>query len=348
VKSVLKNSHLPSLLFFCILACLFSGCAPVKWAPVTIENAGISWPPPPQRPKIRYIGELTGFQQTGQSVSAFLFGQTKSGKIFKPVAIAIGPDGQTAIADQDRKGVHLFLPGEERYHFLMDAGEDIIESPAGLTFDDEGTLFVTDSLSRKIYVFDPGGVFKMFIGMAGEESLMRPTGIAFNRYDKNLYVADTTKHQLLIYNRRGSFIGRMGNRGITAGSFNFPTHLATDRSGNIYVTDSMNFRAQTFSLGQSTWKQFGRHGNGAGDFASPKGIAVDSNGIIYIAETLFDSIQIFDDSGAYLLSLGSQGSAPTQLYMPSGLVIDERDILYVCDTYNQRIQMFQLMTSELP
>jgi DNA-binding beta-propeller fold protein YncE len=335
-------------LFCSLVILLLGGCAPMKWEMVGADKREIAWPPPSHPQKISYIRELTGFQQAGQTMSSLLFGRKISGKIIKPVAIAVGPKGQMAIADQGRKGIHLFYQDSQRYLFLLTAGNEIIKSPAGLAFDDEGALFITDSLSRKIYVFDNDGAFRMSITMAGDEPLLRPTGIVFNRVDKRLYVADTKRHQLLIYNRLGGFVGRIGSRGTAAGSFNFPTHLATDRSGNIYVTDSMNFRAQIFSLELNTWKTFGRHGNGTGDFASPKGIGVDSNGVIYIAETLFDTVQLFNSYGIYLLGLGSQGNDPGQFYMPSALFVDDSDKLYVCDTYNQRIQMFQLITDGLP
>lgn len=321
-----------------------TGCAPVQWEAMRIETPGIAWPPPPYPSKIRYIGELKGFQQSGQTVSTILFGREDSGKILRPVSIAVGDEGQIAIGDQDRKGVHLFFPATQKYLFLITAGGEIIESPVGVAFDDQGALFVTDSLLRRVFVFEPDGAFRMSITKAGDLPLMRPTGVVFNRFDKKIYVTDTQSHQLLLYNQRGNFIGRMGERGTEAGAFNFPTHLATDRSGNLYVTDSMNFRAQVFNLQHDSWKKFGRHGNGAGDFASSKGIGVDSNGIIYVAETLFDSVQLFDSDGTYLLSIGAQGNGPAQFYMPSGLFIDYRDRLYVCDTYNQRILMFQLLT----
>lgn len=338
MKTLLKYI-LPAILLSTSLLC----CAPAKWAPVKECNTGISWPPPPAHPKVRYLGELTGFHQAGQTMSSLVFGKSEKGKIIQPVAIVRGNDDRLAIADHGRKGVHLYLPATQEYHFIFKAGEETLQSPVGLTFDDRGKLYVTDSLLRKILVFDDLGNFQSAITMAGNERIQRPTGIVFNSHDKLLYVSDTLSHQILVFNENAHFVSRLAGRGETLGTLNFPTHLGSDKKGNLYIVDSMNFRTQIYSPATSDWNMFGRHGNGSGDFASPKGIDVDRNGIIYVSESLFDTVQLFDNSGRYLLAVGSKGNGQGQFWMPSGLTIDKKDRLYICDTYNQRVQIFQII-----
>ena len=339
MKTILKYI-LPAILLSTFLLC----CAPARWAPVKQCNTGISWPPPPAHPKVRYLGVLTGFRQDGQTMSSLIFGKSEKGKIAKPVAIVRGNDDRLAIADQGRKGIHLYLPASQEYHFIFEADGEAIKSPVGLAFDDQGKLYVTESLLRKILVFDARGNFQSAITMAGNEMIQRPTGIVFNSHDKHLYVSDTLSHQILVFNENGHFVTRLSSRGETLGTLNFPTHLGCDKEGNLYIVDSLNFRTQIYSPTTSTWRMFGRHGNGSGDFASPKGIDVDQNGIIYISESLFDTVQLFDNTGRYLLAVGSKGNGQGQLWMPSGLTIDKKDRLYICDTYNQRIQIFQIIS----
>jgi len=338
MKNILKYI-LPAILLSTILLC----CAPAKWTPIKQCNTGISWPPPPDDPKVRYLGVLTGFQQEGQTVSSLVFGKSNKGIIIKPVAIVRGHDDRLAIADQGGKGVHLYLPASQEYHFIFEANGESLQSPVGVAFDDQGKLYVTESLLRKILVFDALGNFQSAITMAGAEMIQRPTGIVFNSHDKKLYVSDTLSHKILVFNENGDFVTHLSSRGETLGTLNFPTHLGCDKEGNLYIVDSLNFRTQIYSPKTLTWQMFGRHGNGSGDFASPKGIDVDKNGIIYIAESLFDTVQLFDNTGRYLLAIGSQGNGQGQFWMPSGLAIDKQDRLYVCDTYNQRIQIFQII-----
>lgn len=332
------------LLVFLLAGALLSGCAAAEWQPVTLKTDDICWPPGAEC-KVRYAGEIRQFEQTSQSLATLITGKSQGGRILKPVAIAIGPGGKMAIADQDRQGIHLYDPADRSYRVLVMAGQEKFATPVGVAFDDAGNLYVTDSQLNKMLIYDAQANFLKAVDQADGTPLRRPTGITFNRHDKRIYLADTMQHQILVFSRLGEFIARLGTRGDQPGAFNFPTHLGSDPQGNIYGTDSMNFRAQILPAGSNTWLAFGRHGNGSGDFASPKGISADQHGIIYIAEALFDNVQIFDNSGAYLLAVGSQGSGPGQFWMPSGLFIDENNRLYVCDTYNKRIQLFDLLTA---
>jgi len=339
-----KPSPFPAISLMLLLIALLAGCAATPWQPlVTPPAEDLCWPPGTDC-KVRYAGEIRQFAQTGTSLATLITGKSQSGRILKPVAIAIGPGGKMAIADQGRQGIHLYDPAKQSYQVLVMAGKEKFATPVGVAFDDAGNLYVTDSQLNKMLIFDSEAKFLKAVDQADGSPLQRPTGITFNRHDKRLYVADTMQHQLLVFSRLGEFIGRLGARGDQPGTFNFPTHLGSDLQGNIYITDSMNFRAQILPAADGAWLVFGRHGNGSGDFASPKGIGADQNGNIYIAETLFDNVQIFDHSGAYLLAVGSQGSGQGQFWMPSGLFIDENNRLYVCDTYNKRIQLFDLLT----
>jgi sugar lactone lactonase YvrE len=327
-----------------LLPGLLAGCGASKWQPViTPAAAEICWPPGPDC-KVRYAGEIEQFEQAGTSLATLIIGKSRSGKILKPVAVAIGPGGRMAIADQDRQGIHVFDPADSSYTMIVTAGKEKIATPVGVAFDDAGNLYVTDSQINKLLIYDSEGTFVKAVDQADGTPLRRPTGITFNRRDSRIYVADTMRHQILVFSRLGEFITRLGSRGEGPGAFNFPTHLGSDPQGALYLTDSMNFRAQFLAPDSGDWFTFGRHGNGTGDFASPKGISADQSGNIYIAETLFDSVQIFDRQGTYQLAIGSQGSEPGHFWMPSGLFIDDRDRLYVCDTYNRRIQLFDLLT----
>ncbi|MCF8056396.1 MAG: 6-bladed beta-propeller [Desulfocapsa sp.] len=338
------NIPRPLLYFFILLlTALAGGCAPTTWVEVTGEPVELAWPPPPKFAKVRFLYEIQGFQEEGVSISSIVFGKSDSGKILKPVAIAVGPDGRMAIADLQRRGVHLYIPSTKKYHFLFQAGDEVLSTPVGVTFSNDNSLFVSDSSLGKVLVYNADTSFERFINRLGEEPLLRPSGIAYNRSTNQLYVTDTLNHRIMVLNRHGHLLDGIGSRGAEPGYFNFPTHLALDSEGSVYVTDSMNFRAQIYSPSTGDWQMFGHHGNGSGDFASPKGIAVDASNIIYIAETLFDTVQVFNQYGIYLLNIGSQGNGPGEFWMPSGVHIDNKDRLYVCDTYNRRIQVFQLI-----
>lgn len=329
-----------------LLAAALAACAPVKWDAVLDEPAKFSWPPVPNPKKVEYLGTLHQFTAVGHSLRTVLFGQTRAGELVKPVAIAIGADGRMAIADAGKQGVHLFIPGQQKYLLLTKAGEEDLQSPVSVMFDSGQNLVVSDSSLAKVFVFDGNGAYAKEIVPPQAQAFARPTGIAYSQTDGQMYVVDSKAHQILAFNDEGQHARSFGKRGAGNGELNIPTHIATGSDGKVYVNDAMNFRAQVFTARGDFVTMFGHHGDGSGDFAMPKGIAVDRSGIIYVAETLFDAVQLFSPQGDYLLTLGSQGQGPAEFWMPTGLFIDQDNKLYVCDTYNKRIQIFQLYGTE--
>jgi len=310
---------------------------------VVIEkNADLVWPPPPNPVKAEYLGEIAEFVPTGKTLKSIIFGKEDSGKIVKPIAIAVGEDGRYAIADGDKGGVHYYVPQKQEYKFLKEFGRKQLVSPVSVAFDDNLRLFVSDSALGKVLVYDNKGAYIFEIGAAGTSPLKRPTGVVYQNKYNLLYVVDTLAHKFHIYNSGERYMRSIGLRGIHNGGFNMPTHIAADIQGRIFINDAMNFRMQVFSPDGEFIAKFGNHGDGSGDFAMPKGVAVDRWGAILVAETLFDLIQVFNIRGEYLMTIGSKGTEPGQFWMPSGLFVDRNNKLYVCDTYNKRIQLFQL------
>lgn len=322
---------------------LLASCAPIKWEASVIKKIDLVLPPPPNPERVKYLGELTAFTATGQSLKTIIFGKNDDGRILQPVAIAVAEDGRMAIADSKGQGVHFYVPHEQKYLFLSMAGQERMVSPVSVIFDAEMRVYISDSGQGKVYIYDADGLFVQKISMAGLEPLKRPTGLMYHKQQDLLYVVDTKAHKVHIFDSNVAYQSSFGERGVQDGEFNLPTHIASDFKGNIYVNDAMNFRLQIFSPPDQFLRKFGTHGDGSGNFAMAKGVAVDRGGIIYVAETLFDLIQVFGTHGDYLMSIGSKGSEAGQFWMPSGLFIDKSNILYVCDTYNKRIQLFQLL-----
>lgn len=341
------NKIINSIMTTVCLVTMLSACAPVKWqAPVENQADYLVWPPPPNPARVKYLGEMTAFVPTGESFKTIVFGKGESGKIIKPVAIAVGADGRIAIADTAREGVHLFIPQNQKYLLLSEFAGTKMNSPVSVTFDGDMGLYISDSSLAKVLYFDTDGKFVREITKAGRRNLLRPTGIVYHPQDDRLYLLDTMAHEMHIYSGSGEYISSFGKRGTAFGEFNMPTHIASNQLNAIFVNDAMNFRIQYFSPSDMSGGKFGNHGDGSGDFAMPKGVAVDRAGTIYVAETLFDLIQVFDIDGRYLMSLGSKGTEPGEFWMPSGIFIDRMSKLYVCDTYNNRIQLFQLLFPE--
>jgi DNA-binding beta-propeller fold protein YncE len=173
---------------------------------------------------------------------------------------------------------------------------------------------------------------------------MRPTGLTYNAKSDELLVVDTKYSQIVRFSTDDfRHRGTLGSMGVSTGTFNNPTNIFTDSSGQVYITDSLNFRIQIFTHNGTFIRSFGKNGDSPGHFARPKGVAVDSDGNIYVVDSLFDNIQIFNKMGELLMDFGKSGNAYGEFWLPTGLYIDSQDRIYVSDSYNKRVQVFQYM-----
>ena len=337
-----RRSGIPVVSLVVLWLITLAGCAPLTWEMDYRQPASVDWPPAPLPLKARFIGEVRQFTQSGSSLGTMLAGRSEAGKLFKPVAVAVGADGRLAIADPGSQGVHLYVPAEKRYQLLFQTDREELLSPVSVCFGTDHRLYVADSVLGKVLVYDATGRYVKALDTAGAKPLERPTAVVASGSGDRLYVVDTRQHQIHLYDGTGNFLSSIGGHGIGTGKFNLPTHAGTDAAGNFYINDTMNFKVQVYNPESGFTTSFGSHGNGSGDFAMSKGIGADRWGVIYVVDTLFDCVQLFDRQGQFLLSIGSQGEGPGEFWMPSGLFIDHQDRLWVCDTYNRRLQVFQL------
>lgn len=305
-----------------------------------------SWPPAPAESKIKLINVFSvpedlkiekGFWQW--------FGEIFVGSEFvtmvRPMAIVTHKGQQIYVADPGVNGVHLFDVKEQEYKLIQLVGERKMLSPVALEISSAGDVFITDSKQSVVYKYHYGDKYASAIEL--EDGLIQPTGIVIDKSNDDLYIADTKRHQVLVYDASGSFVRVIGERGTGNGELNYPTMLGWSSKGNLLVTDSLNFRIQIFNKSGHYLSQFGKVGDATGFQARPKGVASDNKNNIYVVDSLFHNVQVFNSNGEYLLSVGEQGQVPGKFWLPTGIHIDEEQKIYVADSYNQRVQVFKLL-----
>lgn len=302
------------------------------------------WPEPPADPRIRYVRSISGPHDAGIEKGFFgRLAETLFGKgeefLIRPTGVA-ERDGVLYIADPGAQALWIFDPPNQRFVKVQRIGGTELASPVAVALGPAGGVFLADSSLKKVFLVNREG---KFVRTAVGEGLERPAGIAYDEGTVRLYVADSTGHRVAVYGADGARTLTWGRRGNGDGEFNYPTHVAVDRTGTVLVIDALNFRVQAFDReGRFLWKM-GRHGDGSGDFAGPKGVATDSRGHLYIVDALFDTVQIFEREGTFLLALGERGVRPGQFWLPGGIFINEQDRIYVADSYNQRVQVFDFL-----
>lgn len=323
------------------LLALGACAAPPATAPD--EAATLVWPSAPAPPRIAFVRAISGPEDLGigkglwQRVAEWVFGRTQE-RLIRPMAVTAA-GGVVHVADPGAKGVHRFDQQAGRYALVRAEGGAALPSPVGLARANDGSVYVADSLLAAVFVIRPGA--DVATRLVLEDAPKQPTGLAVDSLTHRLYVTDTARHQVQVYDPDGQLLSSFGRRGRGDGEFNFPTLIWRDGSGRILVTDSLNFRTQIFDAQGRFLGKFGRLGDSEGDSPRQKGVATDSHGHIYVVDSLLHALQVFDGTGQHLLTLGGMGRERGDFWLPVGVFVGNDDTIYVSDSYNQRVQVFR-------
>lgn len=308
-------------------------------------------------PRYRYLGQLigdenfirertrTGFYRVLEWITGALFGEATPRSLQRPQAGAVAPDGRIFVSDVGNAAVFVFDPGAG----LLDVWERAselrrFESPIGIAATSAGDLFVADSALGFVAHLAPDGVPMAPLGVG---ILKRPTGLAYDAQARELFVADTANHEIVVFDMEGHSVKRrISQRGEGSGGLNYPTFLAV-HSGELYVADSMNARVVVFDAASGTMlRQIGERGTYVGQLVRPKGVALDSERNVYAVESFHDYLLVYDASGNFLLPIGGTGAGAGTFFLPSGVWVDEFDRVYVADVFNGRVSILQYLGGE--
>lgn len=332
----------------------YSGCATAPGVLFDPATSIIEWPPAPDQPRIRYVGQIRGESDLNPGKSGIdnlgeaIFGKTPKQSLVSPLAVCTDGGQRVFIADSNAQAIHVFDVGTRAYkRWAPGSDEPRFVQPVALAFDHgnaaAGTparLLVSDSAAAEIVVLDSSG---KRTGTLGTGLLQRPCGLAIDPASGRIFVTDVAAHQVVILSPDGRELARLGRRGAEPGEFNYPTNVALAGDGTLYVSDSLNFRVQVFSPTLSFVRQIGRKGDMPGYFSQPKGLAVDPDGHLYVVDANFEAVQIFDREGQLLMAWGKEGQAPGEFWLPAGMHIDPTGRIWIADSYNRRVQIFDYL-----
>ncbi|HUU94601.1 MAG TPA: 6-bladed beta-propeller [Phycisphaerae bacterium] len=308
----------------------------------------IVWPKPPDRPRIRYVGELRGEASLGAKPSgwdalrAAIAGPRPLGIFSRPAAVAVAGE-RVFVADTGLALVHVLDLANRRYLVISGSPTDPLRVPIDLTIADGDQLVVVDRGRAAIDVFDLDGTWR---ATKRWPELSAPVAATWDQTRQVLWLLDVAAHACFACEGLQQLGQRMGERGGAPGQFNFPAAVTAHPTVGLVVADAMNFRVQVFDGAGRPTVVFGQKGDAAGDFARPRDVAVDSEGHIYVLDNQFENVQIFDRDGHLLMALGQAGQGPGQFSLPSGITIDDQDRIWIADSQNRRVQVFQYLPED--
>ncbi|WP_205503495.1 SMP-30/gluconolactonase/LRE family protein [Rufibacter psychrotolerans] len=266
--------------------------------------------------------------------------------------IAVDAAGNVFVVDNGMKRVQKFSPTGVLLNKFgkYGNGEGEFWSPYGITVDQEGIVYVLDQDRQKINKFKLGadGAYA-FLGAFGnpiprfsgteDGVLVEPASLAVDEAG-NVYVTERGNHRVHKFNSAGAYLGKFGVYGSTEGTFDRPTDIAIDPTGNVVILSET--RIQKFTAAGGYLANLGENGASAGDFNGPSYMATDKDGNLYVSDRENHRVQKFSPAGAFLAQFGSLGSADGQFKGPAGIVVDGSGDVYVADEGNDRIQRFSL------
>lgn len=245
-------------------------------------------------------------------------------------------------------------------------------NPTGITIDNTGNFYVADYGNKIIRKITASGDVSTFAG-SGDTGSTNANGIlaSFNNPTSvvadasgNIYVADTENNAIRKISPSGdvtTFAGDGTNGSTdangTLASFNKPTGVAIDNTGNIYVADSENNKIRKITPAGDVSTLAGSGASGSDDlvgslatFAIPTGVAVDSFGNVYVADSEGSKIRKITPAGQVTTFAGNGifgsddgiGTAAT-FGSPYAVAVDSSNNVYVADTNNHKIRKITVL-----
>jgi sugar lactone lactonase YvrE len=252
-----------------------------------------------------------------------------TGVAFSSGTLIVADSSNNTIRKITSSGVVTTFAGDSTTSGSVDGtGSDAnFRQPFGVAVDSAGNIYVTDFANNSIRKITPGAIVTTLAGTEGVTSTAYPSGLPANA---------------------GSADGTGG-----AASFNQPTGIAIDSSGNLYVADTGNNTIRKITSAGAVTTLAGLAGtSGATDgtgsaarFNNPRGVAVDSSGNVYVADGGNTLIRKITSAGVVTTLAGTPGTyavapgtgAAAYFDVPVGIAVDGSGNLYVSEELGQVI-----------
>ena len=164
-----------------------------------------------------------------------------------------------------------------------------------------------------------------------------PRGIAVNS-KALIAVAERGQNCVLIFDKEGKFLQKLGCYGENPGQFKIPRDVTYLNDDEILMTDQLNHRIQQFNVQTGNFvKSFGKEGTGDGELQNPETLCMDDKGHVVVTDYGNNRIQILTKDGKPVFKFGDSGSK--KFNKPTGCIY-HKNMFIVCDRWKHCLKVF--------
>jgi 4-amino-4-deoxy-L-arabinose transferase-like glycosyltransferase len=146
-----------------------------------------------------------------------------------------------------------------------------------------------------------------------------PNGLATDAHG-NLYMADTGRDRIVVFDSAGRMTGALGDSGTELGKFKQPMGLAFGPDGSMLVSDWENQRIERWTLDGSA--PGGWRASNAWRLPSHAwGITTDQLGRVFVPDADHREVRMFGPDGSLLAEIGGEGKPPVPVEFASQVAV---------------------------
>ena len=142
-----------------------------------------------------------------------------------PIVTGLNEPVHIAAPRNEKHNVYVVDSQDNRVEIFSSAGTFIssfggagtlpghFNTPVGIASDGHGNFWVSDAHNARVEEFDRNGTFELSVPGSGPGQLGTPEFVAVDTSTGELYVADDTNNQVVLYTNQGLYDGTIGSAG---------------------------------------------------------------------------------------------------------------------------------------
>lgn len=209
---------------------------------------------------------------------ANLIDERGTGRLKKPISVAVDDDGLVYVADNGRKDIAIY---NQSGKYVKSYGKSFEHESIIAVAVHGDDLYALDNRLGKVFVLDrKTGEVQSVIGENPDrtKNLALPNGMSVDSKGM-LRVVNVGNGTVKEYDRDGNMLSVFGRLGDAPGDFTRPRGIAVDSDGIIYVVDAGHQVIQVFNENRRILGYFGQPGLPAGSTNLPAGIVVSKDNL---------------------------------------------------------------------